>query len=405
MQLFIAALINLFSLFKLWVKFQMNLISRDTSSSTDLMNFRSYQYGLIYDFIKISFEYINRFGFDCNNYSVEILQDKTYHSKNHYAFDKLRIKLNNSKNNFLELDIPKLIDGMFFKLKGVYYVPLIYILDEPVTFKKSSIKLNSLFRPITLYTNDNRVILNGHNIPISRFLRLYSPDEGTTKEVCELFKTQYMQESLDESVYNISKLILCKNDLDSLIAFIENTFFDGWTKGLYQAHYQKENINMISIFEIIIDRIIKKQHIEFNDLTHKRLVFIELILDPLFKSINRFISSIKRNTDQAHIPIKANAIINHFYSSGNMGIGVQKKYRGLSGNNLYSIVNGFSGLIGLKASFENPKSQSELPKSISSIHENYKGKICPVTISNKNPGVISTLVPDQKIDLRYGLFQ
>ena len=64
----------------------MNLLSRDIDQSTDLMNFRTYQYGLIYDFIKICFEYINRFGFECDNYSIEILQDKTYHSTNHYAF-------------------------------------------------------------------------------------------------------------------------------------------------------------------------------------------------------------------------------------------------------------------------------------------------------------------------------
>lgn len=383
----------------------MNLLSRDIDQITDLMNFRTYQYGLIYDFIKICFEYINRFGFECDNYSIEILQDKTYHSTNHYAFDKLRIKLDDGgKQNFLELDIPKLIDGMFFKLKGVYYVPLIYILDEPITFKKSSIKLNSLFRPITLYLNDNRVILNGHNIPVSRFLRLYSPDENTTKEVCELFKTQYIQESLDESVYNISKLVLCENDLESLIEFIEDTFFDNWTKGLYQAYYKKKNMNMMGIFEVIVDRLINNQHVEFNDLAHKRLVFIELLLDPLFKSINRFITNLRRNPDQTQIPIKANAIIQHFYLSGNIGIGIQKKNRGLSGSNLYSIVNGFSGLLGLKGSFENPKSQSELPRAVSSIHPNYKGKICPVTISNKNPGVISTLVPDQKIDLKYGLF-
>ncbi len=87
-----------------------------------------------------------------------------------------------------------------------------------------------------------------------------------------------------------------------------------------------------------------------------------------------------------------------------MGVGLQKKNKGLSGNNLYSVVNGFSGLLSLKGSFENPKSQSELPRSISNIHQNYKGKICPVTISNKSPGVVSSLVPDQKIDLRYGLF-
>jgi len=133
-------------------------------------------------------------------------------------------------------------------------------------------------------------------------------------------------------------------------------------------------------------------------------VFIELILDPLFKAINKLVLSLKSSRSVIQVPIKASAIINHFYASGNMGIGNQKRNKGLSGNTLYSIVNGYSGLLSLKCSFENPKSQSELPKSVSSIHTNYKNKICPVTISNKNPGVISSLVPNQLIDLKYGMF-
>ncbi len=382
----------------------MNLINRPINQTTDLMSFRKYQYGLIPYFIDVCFEYASRFGLEYEDINLEILPDDGYFSSTHYSFDKLRIKLDNRVTNFLELDIPTLIDDTYFKLKGVYYIPILYMLDEPITFKKNSIKLNSLFKPITLYTQDNRMIIDGHNIPISRFLRLYESDENIVKEVCDLFNTQYISESQDESVAKISKLIKCENDLEDIVNFIENIFFDNWTKDLYCAFYKKENMTMMDVFQITMRRIYNKEVIDFNNIAHKRLVFVELLLDPLFKAINRLVIDLKSNKPIINVPIKAGAIINHFYSSGNMGIGSRKLNKGLSGNNLYSIVNGYSGILSLKGSFENPKSQSELPKSVSNIHSNYKGKICPVTISNKNPGVVSSLVPDQHIDLKYGLF-
>lgn len=382
----------------------MNLINRPINQTSDLMSFRKYQYSLIPYFIDVCFEYASRFGLEYEHINLEILPDDSYYSSSHFSFDKLRIKLDNNSINFLELDIPKLIDDTFFKLKGVYYVPMLYILDEPITFKKNSIKLNSLFKPITLYTHDNRIIIDGHNIPISRFLRLYESDEKVIKEVCDLFNTQYISETQDESIIKIAKLLNCEDEIEDIVSFIENIFFDNWTRELYCAFYNKENITMIDVFHIIMQRIYNKEYVEFNNIAHKRLVFLELLLDPLFKAINKLVIALKSAKSVVQVPIKAGAIINHFYASGNMGIGNQKRNKGLSGNTLYSIVNGYSGLLSLKCSFENPKSQSELPKSVSNIHANYKHKICPVTISNKNPGVISSLVPNQRINLKYGLF-
>lgn len=381
----------------------MNLLTRPIHKTSDLMEYRAAQYSLIPEFIDICFNYANRFGLTYEKINIEILNDDAYHSAGHYSFDKLRIRLDDSKINFLELDIPKLINDTFFKLKGVYYIPLIYVLDEPITFKRNSIKIYSLFKPITLYTDDNRMILDGHNIPISRFLRIYESDEGVIKELCTLFKTQYIAESRDTSIKNIARIIESVEDIDVIQSYIEDIFFDKWTKELYSAYYKRENISMLDIFEIIMARLYSTESIEFNDLRYKRLIFIELLLDPLFKAFNKLMMKLQDSSSVTQVPIKANAIIQHFYYSGNSGIGNQKS-PGLSGNNLYSVVNGFSGVLGLKASLENPKSQSELPRSVSSIHETYKGKICPVTISNKTPGVVSSLVPDQRIDLRYGLF-
>jgi hypothetical protein len=347
-----------------------------------------------------------RFGFNYNNIKLTILNDEYYHSNTHFSFDKLRIKIDNEQTtNFLELDIPKLIHGNFFKLKGVYYMPLIYILDEPITFKKDSIKLYSLFKPMTFYFKDNSMTLDSHNIPISRFLRIYESNNQIIKEICNIVNTQYIHETRDESIEKISNTLNCKQDIEYIKTYLELIFFDDWTKELYEVYYGIEKVNILSLIEIIIDRIYNNNHYEFNDLNYKRLVFVELLLDPLFKAINRFVQRIKNNIPTNQIPIKANAIISHFYLSKNIGIGNQKKNSGLCGNTVYSIVNGYSGILGSKASFRNPKSQSDIPKSVNSIHESHLNKICPVTISNKKPGVLANLVPDQKIDLRYGIFK
>ena len=368
------------------------------------MKYRVHQYNMITEFIDICFDYASRFGLVYDSREIEILNDDSYFYTNHYAFDKYRIKFKDQKTNFLELDIPTLIDDTFFKLKGVYYIPLIYILDEPIAFKKNSIKISSLFKPITLYTNDNRMIIDGNNVPISRFLRIYESDECVIEDLCDQFKTQYVKESQDESVNKLSKTLCLVNDIDVIHNHIEDVFFDKWTKELYSAYYNKEDVSMLTIFEIILSRLYSDEEVEFNNLDYKRLVFIELLLDPLFKAFNKLVMKLQHKEFISQVPIKANAIIQHFYSSGNNGIGSNKSVKGLSGNNLYSVVNGYTGLLGLKASFENPKSQSELPRSVSSVNPTYKNKICPVTISNKTPGVVSSLVPNQKIDLRHGMF-
>lgn len=378
----------------------MNLIQRPLNQKIDLMDYRLHQYSLIPEFIDIGFEYCRRFGLSYDKIDIKIYSDESYHSIYHYCFDKIRIKLDDYSSNFLELDIPRLLHDTFFKLKGAYYIPLIYLLDEPITFKKNSIKLYSLFKPITLYLNDNRVILDGNNIPISRFFRLYEEDENELKNICEILETQYIAESRDESISKMTSILGSKNiNITDIIEHIDLIFFDKWTKDLYSTYYKIENINMKLIIDLILGRIKNNEFNEFNNLKFKRLIFIELLLDPFFRAINSAVHQLKAGKPLQSIPIKSNAIITHFYSS----VESKTKSRGLCGNNLYSISNGYTGILGLKSSFKNPKSPSEMPRSVSSVHYGYKHKVCPITISNKTPGVVVSLVPNQKIDLRYGL--
>lgn len=386
----------------------MNLLTRPTYIITDLMKYRPYQYSLIPDFIKICFEYANRFGlnYDISSMEMNITEDPDYHSNTHYAYDRLIIKLDkNDRQPFLDLNIPKLIDDTFFKLKGVYYIPMIYLLDEPITFKKFSISLYSLFKPITIDLKKNRVVINRHSIPVSRLFRIYLQSEQSVSDLCDLLNTSYIQEPISTTIHYVSKSLGCDKDINEIRKNIDLVFFDNWTKDLYQTYYQFNS--MYDIIHEIENRVVNNIKSEFNDITKKRLLFIELILSPLFREFNNLANNLASGQRVIKLNIKPNVITDHFYSSGvtTSIIAKSKKIPGLSGKSYYSIVNGYSGNLSLKASFENPKSQSDLPSSVSDIHSSYKHRICPVSISNTNPGVISNLVPDQSIDLRYGIFK
>lgn len=381
----------------------MNLIPRPINISTDLIDFRRHQYSLIPELIDVCFDYISRFNYPIETYKTSFIEDTSYFCKNHYEFNKMRFKINDENEiNFLELDIPKLIDDVFFKLKGVYYIPLIYILDEPITFKKNSVKFHALFKPITMFLKDDRITFAGHNIPFSRFLKVYYDDKDQVSKYCELLEVTNLLESRDEAIEKISYTIGCTPE--NILEYIDLIFFDKWTTELYESYYGLENITFSTLLDLMFYRFENNIKFEFNDLNYKRLVFIELLLDPLFKGVNLFINQIENGMKVSQIPLKPNVIIQHFYLSGNIGIGNQKKNKGLCGNTVYGVVNGFTGILSNKASFKNPKSQSMIPKSVSNIHPSHKYKICPVTVSNKKPGLLSSLVPDQKIDIRFGKF-
>jgi hypothetical protein len=95
-----------------------------------------------------------------------------------------------------------------------------------------------------------------------------------------------------------------------------------------------------------------------------------------------------------------NVIVDHFFANPNNMSG------GLSGNILYSIVNPYSSLLSLKASFKNPKASKHLPIEVNSIHHTYKHRIDVVSVSNKEIGRNVQLIPAQNLkSLKYGIFE
>ena len=375
----------------------MNLLPRTLESRPNILDFREYQYKLIPEILRLSFDYLQRLGFNFNpmEYKEEITPDISYKSKNHFATQIYKIKVNDAaKDWFLHLSLPILIEGQFFKLNGALYVPGYWITDSPVTVKKKSTLCYSLFNPMTFYGDDNRVIFLGHNIPMCRFLRLFLNEEEIKWMVsAENLNAKYVKEPYSYSMTKLGELVGNISDPDLIKQKFNQIFFDSWTEGLYKEFYNVPEINLDLLFNLLVAGLAEKETKSFIYLRHKRLVFIEFFLIPYLKSISCASKYIINGQKPYKLSINIGDIIKHFFTK-------MDKF------NFYGIVNGFGGsLLDLKATFKNPNSVGELPNEVSSIHPSYKHKIDLVSISNTDPGKVVSLVPDQHLkSLRYGIF-
>jgi len=385
----------------------LNLLPRTTkihSQENNIANYRLLQYNHIEDLVNNCLNYLSRFGIDTSDIGFELSEFNKYKSPYYFAIKNIKLFFKSEpKQYLLNIDIPKLIENTFFKLRGVYYVPMLYIIDEPIVLKKNSLKLSSMFKSITVYFNDSRVIFNGINIPISRFFRLFIENENIVKNICSIYNTNYFKETRERSIKIVSEELLGFPQEENFSNYIETMFFDNWTKELYSKYYNIENPTLENILTIATLR--KRDDIKplFNDLSYKRIVFIELLFDPLIKIIGNTVTDLLKGRRVSDIKLKQSAIIDHFYASAESGL--KSKNTGLSGNNIYNIINGYSSILSLKATFKNPKGYSELPKEVHEVHTSHKHHICPITISNADPGVTISLIPDLKIDSKFGILE
>lgn len=387
----------------------MNLIKKEIDrNKCNILEFREYQYGLISELIRTCFKYLETHGFtyDKLKYKEEVIDDFAYCSKNHYSTMILNIDVGFWKEGdkgikekkFLNLTIPKLIDGQFFRLNGTHYIPQFYIADEPITLKKNSISLYSLFNPMTIYEGDGRVIFLGNNIPIDRFFNLYyDVNIPKDKEILEYFGIDCKSiEPMATSLQNLSNIFNIPPNKEEIKKKVDLLFFDDWTSELYQEYYGIDNdkINMKSILDKSYDRSTNNIDGSFIDIRNKRLVFIEYLLAPLFKSVTAAVNRMVVGSphDLKYLNIKLGDIVSYFFNE-------------LKKANRYDTVNGFSGILNLKGNFRNPKGGDELPPEVSNIHPTFKGKICPITVSNTAPGESITFIPEQNLtNLKFGIF-
>lgn len=372
----------------------MNLIKRSIDpDKCNILQFRKYQYKLIPELIRLCFKYLETHGFkyDKSKYNEDPIDDISYASKYHFATMIIKVTVSDNPKvmHFLEIVIPKLIEGQFFRLNGTLYIPQFYVADEPITIKKNSMSLYSLFNPITINGLDDRFIFLGNNVPIHRFLKLYYTD-SEIKNLDLPFELVTRNESLDIVLKHFSKILGVPPVQQEIIDKIDLLFFDDWTFELYKEYY-----GIQPTLKSVLNKMISMDgdEISFIDINHKRLVFIEYLLAPLFKAVT---AATKRLVTENHNPkllqIKIGDIIKHFFND-------------LKRANMYDSANGFSGILNLKGNFKNPRGGNELPSEVSNVHQSFKGRVCPITVSNTNPGESITLIPEQNLkSLRFGIF-
>jgi len=375
----------------------MNLIKKQVViPENSILRFREYQHNQIVQFVQLGIDYMQSNGFqqyDATTSTLEIIDTNTYENIGHFATKTIKIKLSDKcKDYFVALVIPKLLNGSFFKLNCTQYIPTFFIQDLPIVKKPKSSKLYSLFCPITLFFKDSTAIIYGNNIPISRFLSIYY-DKQTIIDLAAEFEFNVINEPMQITLNYFSKLFNCDPNTDAIAARFELLFFDAWTRNLYKECYKLDDVSLKIILDILFLQMqtANEDDLTFIDLRMKRLTYVESLLAPYFRAISDATKSLLKGQQPFKLNLTLGCIIDHFFN-------------GLNKLNLYDITNGYSSILDLKATFQSPASKSELPVSVSMIHESFFGKVCIVTVSNMETGKVVSLVPEQNVDLNYGLF-
>jgi hypothetical protein len=370
----------------------MNLIERQLEENNVIL-FRQKQYDLIEPLIDNCVFYLKSLGFQYDDafYKKSIENDLQYVSIYSYSSKIIKVNTNeNPKEYLIVMSIPDLINKMFFRLNGAFYIPQLYIADSPITEKKSSIFFYSLFQSMTINKKEGSITFLKSNIVLSRFLMMFY-EKKEVEQICKLLNINYINETENNSLQTMSAFLKCSPEKEEIQKIINLLFFDHWTTSLYKKYYNLENIDVKTMFDIFINRAKKQEKLSFIDLKNKRIVFIEYLLSPLFKATANAAIQLLKGNQPKYLLKDFKTITNHFNKD-------------LERANFYNIVNGLSGSLSLKASFKNPRGSVNLPKVVSNIHESYKGKICTVTVSNQNPGRVVSLVPTIKIDM-FGIIE
>lgn len=389
----------------------MNLLKRNNNSEVSdfdngeifVQDYRKFQYEKIINYLlSLSISYIS----SKNNNYIELVDNgivkkrrQTYNGiyQNELLEYTINVKsnYNNTNNEFLTFQIPNLIEDNFFIINGHHYVPMMYILDKPITIKKKSVKIYGLFSSMSMFLKENIVVFGGWKIPISFFMQiLFKDDKYSQKLVGDYFqKYSIKMEHLSESniIKNLNSKFHVQFSTEEFIDFMDNMIFDNYTRFLYQFCYKDiPNIHLRDIIINALQQDLSSKVNNFIDLNNKRLIFIEMLFRPYLDLIGNIAFKVSRGEHMSSATnFNKRTISNYFLNH-------------LDGRHLYDCVNLYSSIISLKVSMLGPEVDSP-PQAIKDIHPSHFGKLCPVSVSSKNVGETVTLTPTCKVDY-YGCF-
>lgn len=363
-----------------------------------IKDFRKFQYNQIPTLIEHAMNYLQR----VSNNQIVLKNIKEQHLVKYldaygYSLKKVIINIEDPEDRtqekqFMCFTLPELIKDTFFYLNGSYYTPTLYVLDKPIIYKKSSIKLYSLLNSMTLYfrVGNTRAIFGGRNIPIEYLLQWYLTGDfyPYLEKLEEKFKINNTRRPRCILTQFFSDFFNCEEDDDIIDQKISDLFFDDYTRELYKKSYGLY-MSFKGLVQYAVKHYLDDNPINFVDLKEKRLVFSEMLLTPFLRRIGDVALNITKGQTVSAVSFSENEVIKYFMMD------MKHQY-------FYDLVNFYSGIQVMKASFINPNMSSP-PREISSVHPSHFGRICPITISAKKPGESISFVPSVRVD-EYGLF-
>ena len=383
----------------------MNLLKKISSSSSiadsgcfTISNFRSAQYSLIEYFMNLSVEYIAK---QNKNYikvtKVRIFEIPTYIGINHSLFTQVEVEIDVvgvGQKQFVTFLIPTLINETFFILNGIYYVPTIYIFDKPIVIKKKSIKLSSTFNSITVY--DKLITFMGSNIPAMYFLDIFlsntDPEQAKIKhDFATTFGINPITISETDLLTYFSNIFKCDPYRNEIKNHFHKIFFDDYTKILYEQCYnlKDDELTITNLLKIALQLGQNEDEDVFIDLNQKRLVFIEVLLQPFFKRIASIATQASRGFVINEINMDQLELVKNFYTN------LHNKF-------IYDNVNAFDTMLSHKTHLLSPNAENA-PGNIANLHPTHYKKLCPISVSSQNPGETVYTIAEAKIDI-FGQF-
>jgi len=366
----------------------------DIDNLFTISSFRSSQYDLIEYFMNLCVEYVAK---QNKNYmkvdKVSIYNIPTYLGINYNLLTQVIVDidvLGVGKKTFMKFLLPTLVDDTFFILNENYFVPTIYILDKPIIIKKKSIKLTGTFNSITIY--DKLVTFVGVNIPAMYFLDIFLSntdlEEAKLKsDFATTFEINPTTISESDLLTYFSNIFKCDPYRTVIKDHFHKLFFDSFSKILYQQCYnlKEEELSIAKLLKIALDIERYSDEDAFIDLSQKRLVFIEILLSPIFKRMAIMASRASRGFVINEIVMDQMEIVKNFY------INLHNKF-------IYDNVNAFDTMLSHKTHLLSPNAENA-PGVIANLHPSHFKKICPISVSSQNPGETVYTIADAKCDI------
>jgi hypothetical protein len=366
----------------------------DIDNLFTISSFRSSQYDLIEYFMNLCVEYVAK---QNKNYmkvdKVSIYNIPTYLGINYNLLTQVIVDidvLGVGKKTFMKFLLPTLVDDTFFILNENYFVPTIYILDKPIIIKKKSIKLTGTFNSITIY--DKLVTFVGVNIPAMYFLDIFLSntdlEEAKLKsDFATTFEINPTTISESDLLTYFSNIFKCDPYRTVIKDHFHKLFFDSFSKILYQQCYnlKEEELSIAKLLKIALDIERYSDEDTFIDLSQKRLVFIEILLSPIFKRMAIMASRASRGFVINEIVMDQMEIVKNFY------INLHNKF-------IYDNVNAFDTMLSHKTHLLSPNAENA-PGVIANLHPSHFKKICPISVSSQNPGETVYTIADAKCDI------